>query len=170
MRRFLTLPFPALALTVIPIALLATQEKHQVPKLISVDSVSTTHVLVGRLGKPLGEAMRLSGKWHYPQPQEKDYSLRFTITSIDGNTLDKPIEFNIAQLNVSSKNGKSLIPALEHQKQLEGKTWSFTAYETGRVQIFPNERDSKNPVFPVVGRPYYTKPFTSEIIGYMVDE
>ena len=39
--------------------------------LITVDSIDKENVLVGALGKPLGTAMKITGKWHYPPSPDR---------------------------------------------------------------------------------------------------
>jgi hypothetical protein len=135
---------------------------------ISVDEIGRSILLVGRLGEPLGEKMELSGYWHFPKtPHPKDDSIRFSVTSVNGNKLKEPIEFNHEQVEVTDFLHRSLIPDFKDHRQLENQVWTLIAYETGRIQIMPDEYQSKSPVFPVAGMSYYTRPFTSQIVAVL---
>src|SRR5262245_53336621 len=51
---------------------------------VNVDEIGGSVVLIGRLGKPLGEKMTVRGQW-VPAPQRaKDNSPRFNVTEVDG--------------------------------------------------------------------------------------
>ncbi len=134
----------------------------------SVDEIGRSLLLVGRLGVPLGEKMELSGYWHFPKtPQAKDDSIRFSVTAVNGSQLREPVEFNHEQIDVADLQQRNVIPEYKNHRELEGQAWTLIAYETGRVQMMPDEYPSKSPVFPVAGMPYYTKPFTSEIVAVL---
>jgi hypothetical protein len=123
---------------------------------------------VGRLGVPLGEKMELTGYWHFPKSQPaKDGSIRFSVTSVNGSKLSQPIEFNHAQLNVTNSEHRNIIPDFRDHRELEEQVWTLIAYETGRIQITPDEYQSKSPVFPIAGMPYCTEPFTSQIVAVL---
>ncbi|MFN8741108.1 MAG: hypothetical protein ACK5YR_14370 [Pirellula sp.] len=133
---------------------------------IPVDEIGKSIQLVGRLGVPLGEKMELTGYWHYPETtQAKDGSIRFSVTSVNGNMLSQPIEFSHAQFDVTDAQHRNIIPEFKNHRELEDQVWTLIAYETGRIQMMPDEYQSKSPVFPIVGMPYYTKPFTSQIVA-----
>ena len=133
---------------------------------LSVNAIGKDVILIGRLGRPLGTPFEFAGQWHFPKkPYQKDGSIRFTIFSVDGKSLQVPITFNHEQLVFLNDKHESMVPEFADHKTLAGQTWTLTGYETGRIQMFPNENDSKSPIFPIIGRPYYTRPFTSEIVG-----
>ncbi|MCC7339011.1 MAG: hypothetical protein IT422_28275 [Pirellulaceae bacterium] len=135
---------------------------------VSVEDVGTRLILIGRLGKPLGEEFEIRGHWHFPPtPYVKDYSLRFTVDSIDGKLIDKPIEFNYAQLRFLDREHHDVIPAYAEHAKLDGECWTLIGYETGHIQIQPDEYGDPAPVFPVVGMPYFTRPFTSQIVAVL---
>ncbi|MFN7289874.1 MAG: hypothetical protein ACK5T6_04750 [Pirellula sp.] len=135
---------------------------------IPVDEIGKSIQLVGRLGVPLGEKMELTGYWHFPEtPQAKDGSIRFSVTSVNGKMLSQPIEFSHAQFDVTDAQHRNIIPEFKNHRELEDQVWTLIAYETGRIQMMPDEYQSKSPVFPIVGMPYYTKPFTSQIVAVL---
>ncbi len=108
------------------------------------------------------------GYWHFPNtPQPKDDSLRFSVTEVNGNKLKEPIEFNHAQIDVTDSQHRTVMPDFRHHPELENQAWTLTAYETGRIQLAPDEHQSKSPVFPIAGMPYYTRPFTSQIVAVL---
>jgi hypothetical protein len=135
-------------------------------RLINVESIGRTVTLVGRLGKPLGTKATIEGTWSFPTEIVKDFSARFTVTRVDGKRLERPVEFNVAQLTVMTRNHQNALPAYEQQRSLAGQEWSMIAYETGYIGLIPDEyNDRRSPVFPVVGRPYFTKAFTSKLVA-----
>jgi hypothetical protein len=135
------------------------------PIEISVDEIGKNLILIGRLKKPLGTLMTIRGKWSYPDTNVKDYSLRFTVTQVDGEMLKEPLEFNVRQLTVVTKVGSPAIPPYERHKELVGVEWTLRAYETGFLNIGCLEAYWNNPALR--GRPYYFRTFTSEINGVL---
>ncbi len=120
-------------------------------------------ILIGRLGKPLGSEIEVLGKWSLPKGIVKDYSPRFTVSRVDGKLLEKEVEFNVAVVKVFEKNlYTSALPSFEKRGTLDGKEWTLTAYETGRIGIVPQTGS-----FPDVTMPYYTEAFISEIVGVL---
>ncbi len=133
---------------------------------MSVDEIGRNLILIGRLKKPLGTLMTIRGKWHYPDARGKDDSLRFAVTHVDGHRLAEPLEFDVAQVEVNTKSGKKAIPPYERQKQLDGAEWTLKAYETGSLLISPPiGPDGKEAVAEQAA--YYTRPFTSKIVGVL---
>lgn len=139
----------------------ASGDEQKPQRQISVDEIGTSVVLVGRLGVPLGKKMEVSGYWHFPVPDAKDASIRFTVTTVNGKKLAKPIEFNHEQLDFSNREHRNVIPAFKGRRELDGQTWTLSAYETGSIQIIPDEDGVESPVQV----PYYTRPFTSQLVG-----
>src|SRR5262245_47473281 len=66
--------------------------------VVSVADIGNRVTLVGLLGKQLGTMMEVSGTWRYPGPNVKDDSMRFIVSHVDGKELEKPVEFNVAQI------------------------------------------------------------------------
>jgi hypothetical protein len=158
------LVFIALLLTIDP-RHTAIAEDSQSKHRIAVDEIGRTVLLVGRLGVPLGEKMEIVGRWHYPErPHSKDDSIRFSVTSVNGKTLAKSVEFNHEQLDFTNREHQAL-----SQSDLEKQVWTLVAYETGSIRIIPDEYLSDSPVFPTAGRVYYAKPFTSEVVAVLKD-
>lgn len=127
------------------------------PLTINVDDIGKSVTLIGRLGKPLGTRMEIRGRWSTPEFPVKDDSPRFTVTHIDGKKIDKPVEFNIGQIEAKIRdkaaNPQDAIPNYKEWDSLEGQEWTMTAYETG----YFSWDDGTNQVA------YYTRPFTSMI-------
>ena len=133
---------------------------------VSVEDVGTRLILIGRLGKPLGEKFEIRGYWHFPSNiHVKDYSLRFTVTFIDGKSIEKPIEFNYAQLRFMDSEHNDVIPPRAEHAKLDGEQWTLIAYETGQIRIRPNEDGDPSPVFSVGTAPYFARAFTSQIVA-----
>lgn len=143
-------------------------QNSEAKQRIAVDAIGRSIVLVGRLGVPIGEKMELSGYWHFPEtPQPKDDSLRFSVTAVNGTSLKEPIEFNHEQIDVTDSQHRNVIPDFKNHHELENQAWTLLAYETGRIHITPDEYRSNSPDFPIAGMPYYTRPFTSEIVAVL---
>lgn len=159
---FVTTLAVLLAFSARPIWSQAGKEKLR----INVDDIGKKVVLIGRLGEPLGTWVTLKGTWELPKLElVKDYSLRFMVTRINDRELSTPIEFNIAQIEARFKNGKDALPAHEHQKTLDGVTWTLRAYETGYLLVAPMP-EVVNPggrIPPAPQVPYYSRPFTSSL-------
>ncbi len=169
MKRATIIAFPVLLGLVTWLTWPSVVAQNLEPKRrISVDEIGRSILLVGRLGVPIGEKMEISGHWHFPKvPQPKDASLRFSVTSVNGSKLKEPIQFNHAQLHVTDSERRNVIPEFKRHHELENQVWTLTAYETGIIQIVPNESQTKFPEFPIAAMPYYTEPFTSQLVAIL---
>ena len=137
------------------------------PTQVSVDDIGEGVILVGRLKKPLGTMMTVRGKWSFPREEVKDYSLRFTISHVDGQKLKKPVELHVAQVNVVTKSGKDAIPPHDEHKQLDGMQWTIRAYETGKINHIPEDYWKELGEF-LPQMPYWYREFTSELNGVLI--
>lgn len=146
------------------LSLVAGDPKRQ-RTTINVADIGDSVMLVGRLGKPLGQKLTIRGTWSLPKDVVNDFSPRFTVTSVDHQQLSNPVEFNLGQMRLLTPDHRDAIPARKHWDALDSVEWQLIAYETGRIEITPDEYREKNPVFPNVGMPYYTKPFTSQLVA-----
>ena len=72
--------------------------------LINVEEIGRKVILIGRLGVPLGETVKLHGTWSSPAIEGKDDSLKFTIDRINDRKLADPVDFNISQMSARSKD------------------------------------------------------------------
>lgn len=136
---------------------------------ISVDDLGKTAELVGRLGKPLGTWVTIKGTWALPKNVAKDYSLRFTVTHVNGMKLPSPVEFNIGQVRAVDRHGKDVLPDFKEQRKLDRRTWTLKGYETGRlnIQTPPEYFKTMGREPQAVQKPYWTSPFASEIDGIL---
>lgn len=151
-------PFQVLAET----PAVAQKAVHQ----ISVEEIGKSVVLIGRLGVPLGQKMEIVGYWNMPKLDPKDDSIRFTVTMVNQTKLAVPVEFSHEQVEFMDAEHHYVVPKDKSQKKLDGQYWVIVAYETGRINVMPIEELSKSPpVFQGVQLPYYTRPFTSELVG-----
>jgi hypothetical protein len=163
-REVVSLLLVATVLGTLPTPFASAANPKTAPIDVSVEDIGSRVNLIGRLGKPIGAMMTVRGKWHFPSEHVKDYSLRFTVSHVDGQQLDMPIEFNIDQLNVVNKNGSSAIPPLSKHEQLNGTDWTFRAFETGTIRMSPDEYWLEREAHAM---PYYFRPFTSELTGIL---
>ncbi len=149
----------------VPMLVAQTQPE---PLHIRVSDIGKTVTLIGQLGKPLGQKLTVRGRWSIPVSKEKgtvlkDNSPRFTVTEVDGVRFEGKVEFNIGQIRPATYRRKNPLPDFEDWASLDNQVWTMTVYETGSVQIRPMER-GEDADFPIVGNPYYFRPFTSELV------
>jgi hypothetical protein len=153
----------ALALTRVPSSALSSGPGPTTP--ILVEDIGTKVTLVGRLGVPLGKMMEVRGTWAYPKGLVKDFSLRFTVTHVNGKSLPSPVEFDVGLVRAVMPDRKDAIPKYEDHKRLAGSSWMLRAYETGRFYPIPmdywRELGDETSMQP----PYWTKTFVSELVG-----
>ena len=135
------------------------------PLRVASEQIGKDVELIGVLGRKLGKRFTISGTWHFPKKfHPKTYSLRFSVTAVDGKQLPKPVEFNVGQLKVLDGTGVSVIPPWEKHDELDGQQWTFAAYETGELN-FPTNWYDENASQDIVASPYYFKTFTPMIVG-----
>lgn len=169
MRRTICVMAAALAIGIPIILAPSAPAKDGDRKIhVSVDDLGKSAELIGRLGKPLGTWVTIKGKWALPKAVVKEYSPRFMATHVDGAKLEKPVEFNIGQVEAVDSSGKSVMPKPENRRKLDGQTWTLEAYESGEFHITPPEYYEAIGVVPgSVQTPYYFGKFTSEIVGVL---
>ena len=78
--------------------------------------------LVGLLGVPIGEVVKLTGKWEPPQVRSKDVRPRFVVTMVNALALETPVPFRAFFARATHDGGKKLRAA-------EGDIWEMVAYE-----------------------------------------
>jgi hypothetical protein len=132
---------------------------------IRVDSIGKDVTLIGRLGEPLGTKIELQGKWGFPKTIEKDGAIRFTVHTVNQRKITPNVTFNIYQMRLLNSRRREDRPPEDTWAKLEGEEWTLIAYETGSIRITPDEYRAENRVFPQVAMPYYTEPFTSELVA-----
>lgn len=144
---------------------------------VNVEDIGSKVQLIGRLGQPLGKMMTVSGRWFYPaKPGEmlKDDSMRFLVTHVNQKKLAKEIDFNIAVMHLTTKDGQNVIPNhWKDQNSLHGQAWTLQVYETGSlcVEQMQSWQDRwKEQGIPLKPLPYWCRPFVSELHGYVVTE
>ncbi|WP_339683990.1 hypothetical protein [Gimesia maris] len=143
---------------------------------IDVSKIGSSVTLIGRLGKPLAMVMQIKGTW--VADKVKGEPPRFSITQVDGVKLDKPIVLHKGQLHVTTKKlpisaGKEYFDAYldyERPSSLIGEEWTMRAYETGHIDLTPNESKDKKPVWPVTNKHPWSRAFTSEIIAGLISK
>lgn len=150
------------------LVVVASSQMKEGPRELPVDEIQRSVVLIGRLGRPLGQKMVVVGKWQYPAELTKDGNIRFVVSEVNETPLPQPYEFNVEQMIVRRKDQTLAIPELQRQPDIEGQEWRLVAFETGEVRIRPDERADESRVFPVVAEPYYTRAFTSRLEAVLV--
>ena len=83
--------------------------------------------VIGLLGHPLGEMIDIRGHWRSPAPRSKERSLRFHVTEVNGQPIDRPVEFFQRDVQVRKENPK---PA-------HGAVWELRGIETGSFRGLP---------------------------------
>jgi hypothetical protein len=135
---------------------------------VSVDDLGKTAELVGRLGKPLGTWVMIKGKWALPVSREKPSGLKFTVTHVSDTKLEKPVEFDVALVNVVDRRGNDATPNWEDRNKFDGQTWTLKGYETGEFHITPPEYYREIGSAPgLMAKPDYLRAFTSRIDGVL---
>jgi hypothetical protein len=101
-------------------------------KVLASD-IGTRVQIIGRLGYPLGELVTIHGAWIRPRglPNQpvKDDTPYFSVTSVNGKRLEKPVIFNF----VSKAWGAEEIP------RQEGPVWEVRGCESGGFLGTPRE-------------------------------
>lgn len=134
---------------------------------VSVDDLGKTADLIGRLGKPLGTWVTIKGKWALPVSREKPSGLKFTVTHVSDTKLEKPVEFDVALVNVVDRRGNDATPKEEDEDKFDGRTWTLKGYETGEFHITPPEYYAAIGATVRPQPPSWIRRFTSEIIGVL---
>lgn len=146
------------------------------PVSVSVEDIDDKVQLIGRLGEPLGTITTVTGRWFSPSKVEpvKDDSLRFLVSHVNQKKLAKEIDFNIAVMHLTTKDGQNAIPNhWKDQGSLHGQAWTLQVYETGSlcVEQLKSWQDCwKEQGIPPKPLPYWCRPFVSELHGYVVKE
>jgi hypothetical protein len=137
---------------------------------VHVDSIGRDVTLIGRLGEPLGTKMTLQGKWGFPETIAKDGSIRFTVHSVNRKPISPQVTFNIYQMRLLDSERREARPSENTWTELNEDEWTMVAYETGCIRITPDEYRNAKRDFPQIAMPYYTEPFTSELVAVRVQE
>ncbi len=118
---------------------------------VRVDEIGESVRLIGRLGVPLEQMITAEGVWQYPPGIAKDGSLIFSVSSVDGKPLEKPVEFYRARVDAIEKRKSvslkrvnvgrygALRPATitaikaRFQRSISGKAVSFRLNKNSRL-------------------------------------
>lgn len=90
---------------------------------IAFDDLSGMRI-IGRLGKPLGTYCSLRGQWKSDWARAKTVLWWFRVTHLDGEELEKAIEFPAFHVEAQPGRGQK---ALKDAR--EGEIWELRAYE-----------------------------------------
>lgn len=145
----------------------ASSQSSESTTAVKVTDIGADVTLIGRLGKPLGRMLTVTGTWGFPDQSKgptKDYSLRFSVSHVDGRRLPRPVTLRVGAVHVSDHNGADLIPDRDEHATLDGKRWTLRVYETGRFTVVPEEYWEVRGYPAMVPEPA----FASEIVGYRV--
>jgi hypothetical protein len=140
---------------------------------IAVEDIGNKVQLIGRLGEPLGRMMTVKGTWTYPTrpgaAMAKDDSMQFVVTHVNEKKLAKSVTLNISQIHAETRAGKSALPKeSKAQEALDGLTWTLRGFESGYFALVPEEFPAERGRGPAAP-PYWYRPFTSELHGYIQD-
>ena len=112
--------------------------------------------------------LTIKGTWGYPDQSKgttKIIDLQLSITEIDGVPRKDPLILDVWSVHVLDKQRRSLIPPHAKHRDLNGVTWEFRAFETGRHSCMPREYYEFQG--PIAMR--QSPSFVSELVGYMQD-
>ncbi len=88
---------------------------------VSIEQIQEgTVVIVGSLGRPIGEFMKLQGSW---AERLKGSNLQMVITHLDGKRLQRPVHFQKFFVHSVDKHDRPVAP-------LKGDVWEMDAYES----------------------------------------
>jgi hypothetical protein len=144
----------------------ATSAAAEPTVFVSVQEIGIKVALVGRLGQPLGKPMDVKGKWRLANELEsaKDESPKFTVTYVNGQSLKKPVEFNLGFVKAVFRGRKVQYPPFREWEKLDGVVWTLRAYETGLLNLEPNDWWKEEGTQPSA-RPVWLETFNSELVG-----
>tara|TARA_R110002111_G_scaffold221574_1_gene283811 strand:+ start:1149 stop:1640 length:492 start_codon:yes stop_codon:yes gene_type:complete len=136
---------------------------------VSVEDVHRSVVLIGRLGHPLGTMVTVEGTWGYPDQTKgptKDYSLQFTIHTVNEKRLARTLTLKTGAVHVIDQHGADLVPPHKRHAELDGVSWSLRAYETGRHTVEPDEYWRYRGPIAMIPQPA----FASSIVGFIANK
>ncbi len=91
--------------------------------------------IIGRLGKPMGERLKVKGEWREPSEVTKPNGLHFLVTHVDGTELAEPVEFPEDLVDVKLLGDSNLSWIKWKKKQpVAGEVWEFRGYELGQFR------------------------------------
>jgi hypothetical protein len=139
----------------------AGAERAHVTKISTVDLEKEDVVVIGRLGIPLTTMATLRGTWHHPDERiaVRDDRLWFHVTHVDGEKLERPVEFHRALVHFANLSGGS-----DDEEPSDGDSWEVRAYESGGFRTIPSGyyREISLPVPPTA---VWQKRFVTAIDG-----
>lgn len=106
-------------------------EGRQNPKAgipqVRLDDLGNSVVVIGRLGKPLGDLCSVNGFW-MARPVGKSESMVFEVTHVNGEKLENTVRFGRSQIRAP----------LAVPTPSENEKWELSGIETGGFQGMPN--------------------------------
>lgn len=100
-------------------------------KTVLASDIGRRVQIIGLLGHPLGKLITIRGSWTFPREFLKDMEPKFTITSVNGNKLTKPVDFRHGDFHCLAEE----IP----EREGEGEVWEVRGCESGRFWGAPSE-------------------------------
>lgn len=111
-----------------------TAQDQKLQTTIRVEDIGATVKVVGLLGVSMHEVMAMRGTWIEVESDfsKPDTALRFRISHVNGNQLDKPIDFRPNDITVAERGGVEVAPT-------KGEQWELRAYESWPVRNHPED-------------------------------
>jgi hypothetical protein len=99
--------------------------------MISYKDIPNRVQIVGKLGRPLGELVKVRGRWKEGD-KSKPSGPVFVVEELDENVLTSPVEFSSDKVTPVLRRPNDPTPVV-------GKVWEFRGVETGRLVGFSEE-------------------------------
>jgi len=103
------------------------KEKKAVQSVAAADIGNSVQV-IGRLGKPMAEIIKLEGHWEEKEYIAKGSQYFFRVTKVDNEALASPVDFDPNIVEIIDDD------AVGDKKVQLGENWSFQGMELGQYR------------------------------------
>jgi len=131
---FLALPLIVVAASSGRIPEASEDESEPHVSVVRAEDIPDHVQIIGSLGRPLGEMLVITGHWWEPGRKRpvKDMQLRFQVTDVNGQQLEKPVLFRRELVEFVDVGSDKSIPKPEH-----GAVWELRGVQTGGFRDLP---------------------------------
>ena len=95
-------------------------------RTINATDLGTCVKIIGRLGKPMSEAVAIKGYWLFDRGTKASPYV-FRVTTVAGKQLEKPVDFNQGVITLDSVR-------VSDDDSVLGETWTCVAIELGQFR------------------------------------